>query len=134
MLANIKDRHRDIERICYQINGYIRFKDPKENVVSFKFMEVVFLCYHCNQLIAQDERDDHSCDGDNHRLGKILDQVKNPCIPALRCLPHLPGYGSHLLIDIREHVVQTGFNQPDQDILYRFRNSLNDGVHLPIPL
>ena len=33
MLANIKDRHRDIERICHQINGYIRFEDPEENVI-----------------------------------------------------------------------------------------------------
>ena len=55
-------------------------------------------------------------------------------IPSLRCLPHLPGYGSHLLIDRREHVIQTGLDKPDQDILYRFRNSLNDGVHLPLLL
>ena len=60
MLANVKDRHRDIERICHQINGYIRFEDPEENVISLKFMEIVFLCYHRDQFIAQDKGDDQS--------------------------------------------------------------------------
>ena len=107
MLANVKDRHRDIERICHQINGHIRFEDPEENVISLKFMEIVFLCYHRDQFIAQDKGDDQSRNGDDHRLGYILNQIKNPCIPSLRCLSHLPGYGSHLLIDRREHVIQT---------------------------
>ena len=134
MLANVKDRHRDIERIRHQINGYIRLKDPEENVVSLKFMEIVFLRYHRNQFIAQDKCDDQSRNGDNHRLGNVLDQIEDSGIPSLRCLSHLPGYGSHLLIDRREHVIQTGLDKPDQDILYRFRNSLNDGVHLPLLL
>ena len=60
MLPNVKDRHRDIERICHQINGYIRFEDPEENVISLKFMEIVFLCYHRDQFIAQDKGDDQS--------------------------------------------------------------------------
>ena len=107
MLANIKDRHRDIKRICHQINGYIRFEDPEENVISLKFMEIVFLCYHRDQFIAQDKGDDQSRNGDNHRLGNVLDQIEDSGIPSLRCLSHLPGYGSHLLIDRREHVIQT---------------------------
>ena len=39
---------------------YIRFKDPEENVISLKFMEIVFLCYHRDQFIAQDKGDDQS--------------------------------------------------------------------------
>ncbi len=70
-------------------------------------MEIVFLRYHRNQLIAQDKGDDQSRNGDNYCLGNVLDQIKDPCIPSLRCLSHLPGYGSHLLIDRREHVIQT---------------------------
>ena len=67
-------------------------------------------------------------------INSNLDQIEDSGIPSLRCLSHLPGYGSHLLIDRREHVIQTGLDKPDQDILYRFRNSLNDGVHLPLLL
>ena len=80
MLANVKDRHRDIERICHQINGHIRFEDPEENVISLKFMEIVFLCYHRDQFIAQDKGDDQSRNGDDHRLGYILNQIKKMCI------------------------------------------------------
>ena len=90
MLANVKDRHRDIERICHQISGCIRFEDPEENVISLQIHGNCFLCYHRDQFIAQDKGDDQSRNGDDHRLGYILNQIKNPAFHPCGVCPTCP--------------------------------------------
>ena len=132
MLPHIEYRHCDIECVRHKVNRHIRLKDPEKNVVSFKLMEVILLCDHCDQLITKHERDDQTGYGHDHRLGQILDEVKNPCVPSLRCLPYLTGNRSHLIIDLHEHPFQTILDHPDKDLLDGFRDSFDNGVH-PLP-
>lgn len=60
----------------------------QENVISLKFMEIVFLRYHRDQFIAQDKGDDQSRNGQSP-FGIYSNEIKKSLhsIPAVSVPP-----------------------------------------------
>ena len=103
MLCHIKDRHRDVEGIRDQHDRHEGLEDPFEENPCFKVCQVVMIDDQLDQLIAGNERQDQSRDGDDDRFGDVPDEPEDAGREVRRRHSYLRRHIRNLLIDRVEH-------------------------------
>lgn len=99
MLCHVKHGGGDVEGVRNQIDRNRCFHDPPEKEETIEIVQIVAFDHHADELVAGDECEDYSGDGDDHGLRKVLYHRKDAGIPALRGLPDLPGDAADLRVD-----------------------------------
>ena len=69
VLPDVEYCHHDVKRVRHEIDRHSRLEKPLEEHPSVHIVKVVFLGDHRNQLVAQNEGDDDTSDGDYHVFG-----------------------------------------------------------------
>ena len=90
------------------------------SVSRIHIVQIVPLCQHRDQLIAEDQRNDDSRNGDHHRIRNVADHAENTAVPPLRCLPDLSSDLAGLLVDRREHRTQVGLHHAGKKFPHPF--------------
>ena len=96
-------------------------------------MEVILVGDDLDQFQRHNKRQNHSGDGDNDRLRKVVDHVIDAAIPALGGHTHLAGDFSHLLIDGIEHPGQVARDTAHQKLLEPFGYGIPQKIHRGLP-
>ena len=69
VLPDVEYCHHDVKRMRHEVDRHSRLEKPLEEHPSVHVVKVVFLGDHGNQLVAQNEGDDDTSDGDYHVFG-----------------------------------------------------------------
>ena len=93
-------------------------------------MHIVFVNYHCYQLIDQHKTDYHACYGYYHVLRKRPYHAEYAGVPCAGCLADLPRNRPDLIIDIGEHGIKVIKHPPLQHLLYEISDFVYDAAHL----
>ena len=72
-------------------------------------MHIVFVNYHCYQLIDQHKTDYHACYGYYHVLRKRPYHAEYAGVPCAGCLADLPRNRPDLIIDICKYPIKSVF-------------------------
>ena len=72
-------------------------------------MHIVFVDYHCYQLIDQHKTDDHACYGDYHVFRKRPYHAEYAGVPSAWRLADLPRNRADLIIDVCKFPLKTVF-------------------------
>lgn len=75
---------------------------------------------HRDQFVAEDQRNDDSCNGNHHRIRNVTDHAENAAVPPLRCLPDLSSDFTGLLVDRCEHRTQVGLHHAGKKFPHPF--------------
>jgi hypothetical protein len=116
-------------------HGDERLENPFPNFIGLKIVHIVFVDYHCNQLVAQHESQYYARDRDDNRFGQRADKVENAGIPALRSCAHLPRYLADFSVYLIEHSREIRDNALSKHLPYPIGDSVFNRVHpLSTPL
>ena len=69
VLPDVEYCHHDVKRVRHEVDRHSRLEKPLEEHPCVHVVKVVFLGDHGNQLVAQNEGDDDTSDGDYHVFG-----------------------------------------------------------------
>ena len=100
ILAQFKDCHDDGRGVADDPYGDPHLDEIPEKHPGIHIVEIVAVGDHGDKFIAQDRRDDHSCDGDHDSLGQALDHGEDPTVPFLWSLAYLCGDVPSLCVDV----------------------------------
>ena len=66
-----------------EINRDPHLHEILEEHPSVYIVQIVPLCQHRNQFVAENQRDDDSRNGDHHRIRNVTDHAENTAVPRL---------------------------------------------------
>ena len=129
LLCQVKDRHHNIESIADEPDRHRRFENPAHDKGRLKLRHIVVLGDHFDQLIAGDEGQDDSCNGQHHVPGEGFDHGEHSRLKAGGLGAHLLRNVSHLRVHIVEQAAEIRHNACRQDAFDPVGNGFENGFH-----
>ena len=80
ILPDVEYCHHDVKRMRHEVDRHSRLEKPLEEHPSVYIVQIVPFRQHRDHFIAEDQRNDDSCNGDHHRIRNVTDHAENAAV------------------------------------------------------
>lgn len=132
-LRHVEYRHDDVPGVGDDEHRAEGLENPLPEKPGVKIVEIILFHDELDQLIAHDEGEDDTGDGNDDRFREAADHVENAAVPAGRRHAHLAGDLAHLRIDLLKQPGEIVDDAAHQNLPQPVGQSVNNKTHGKIP-